>query len=417
MKTKRLFLMALLLSLGLILAGGVELGLAQAPEGTSEDGLQGDAGLADYLWQPTMSYQGKLLQSGSPVNGTKAMTFRLYKLAAGGSPIWEEGPKSVAVNDGLFSTVLGDTNPMTLGVIDDCYGELWLEVVVSGTTMPRQKLHGAPYAYTLVPGADIRGNISGGGSALYVYNGGSTGNAMSARAVTGHGLKARSAGSGLPGAGVYALSTGAGGIALWAHNDSGTSTDATFAVSNDGTGDLVKGFGGDGGEDEFRIRNDGTFETKADSYFFIPGTEFVRNLNTDTTRWDCRTNGSAQFWRGAATGGKSIYIPVTLPGVLYGKEVEVKTITIYYKCADGTKSYISSTYLVKQTDADSGSTLVSSTTDRTSNTATSYTLDVNETLSSGQGILCLYLNLSFADDAHDVRVGGVKVRLGHHHLY
>jgi len=66
--------------------------------------------------------------------------------------------------------------------------------------------------------------------------------------------------AGLAGAAVYARSnnTSNAGIALWAHNDHTTSTDAAAVFSNDGTGALLKGFGGNGGEDEFRIDNDGT---------------------------------------------------------------------------------------------------------------------------------------------------------------
>ena len=68
------------------------------------------------------------------------------------------------------------------------------------------------------------------------------------------------AGAGLNGSTLYARSwnSTADGIALWAHNDHSTSTDATAVLSNDGTGPLLKGFGGNGGEDEFRINNDGT---------------------------------------------------------------------------------------------------------------------------------------------------------------
>lgn len=95
----------------------------------------------------------------------------------------------------------------------------------------------------------------------------------------------------------------------------------------------------------------------------------------------------------------------------------METITIHYKCEDGANGYISSTYVRKQTDADSGDTLVSDGTNRAGNTATSYTLDVNDTLSSSQGILALYLNITFSDDAHYVQIGGVRVQLGHHHLY
>jgi len=67
-----------------------------------------------------------------------------------------------------------------------------------------------------------------------------------------------SVGGGLPGASVYARTNSAAGIALWAHNDHTSSTDATAVLSNTGSGALLKGFGGNGGEDEFRINNDGT---------------------------------------------------------------------------------------------------------------------------------------------------------------
>ncbi len=64
---------------------------------------------------------------------------------------------------------------------------------------------------------------------------------------------------GLSGAVLYAraFNTTNEGIAFWAHNDHSTSTDATAVLSNDGSGPLLKGFGGNGGEDEFRFDNDG----------------------------------------------------------------------------------------------------------------------------------------------------------------
>lgn len=69
-----------------------------------------------------------------------------------------------------------------------------------------------------------------------------------------------SSGVGLGGAVVYARNNNSSGqgIALHVHNDYSTSTDAAAVLSNDGSGPLLKGFGGNGGEDEFRINNDGT---------------------------------------------------------------------------------------------------------------------------------------------------------------
>jgi len=79
---------------------------------------------------------------------------------------------------------------------------------------------------------------------------------------SGHGVKATSAGSAAGGAAVWAESRNTtDGIAIWAKNNSG---DATLVVGNDGSGILIKGFGGDGGEDEFRVNNDGSIWAEGD---------------------------------------------------------------------------------------------------------------------------------------------------------
>lgn len=400
--------------------GGVVAGPpSEGPEG--EAGAQGDVAIADYI-SPAMSYQGRLVENGSPADGTRSMTFRLWTASTGGTNVWEEGPKSVTVSNGLFDVTLGDTIAMPVNSFDQ---ELWLEIEVEGTTLPRQKLRGAPYAYSLVPGADVSGNVGAGWSVLYVYNAGE-GHALLARSTDGegvhgdsttdHGVYAESNGGGLNGAALKAENKNTtNGIAIWAKNNSG---DTTLALSNDGAGNLIKGFGGDGGEDEFRISNNGTFETKADSYVFVPGNEFIKNTSGEPTRWDCQGNGAVRIWSGgAAHSMRPIYIPITLPGVLYGQPVKMEKITIYYVCEDGTKSFITGTYLYKQTDADSSTQLVGDTTDQKATTVTSYTLDVNETLSSSQGILSLYLYLNLDANANYVQIGGVRLRLGHHHLY
>jgi hypothetical protein len=153
----------------------------------------------------------------------------------------------------------------------------------------------------------------------------------------------------------------------------------------------------------------------ADSYVFVPGNALIKNRNTDTTRWDVQANGAARIWRGTTSGTKVIYLPVTLPGVLYGQNVTVKELTIYYRSQNGTNSYITETDLYVQTDADSWLQMRQDTTNRTSNTAASYTLAINQTnvLSQTQGIMGLYLYLSFANDTDYIQIGGARLRLGH----
>jgi hypothetical protein len=153
----------------------------------------------------------------------------------------------------------------------------------------------------------------------------------------------------------------------------------------------------------------------ADSYVFVPGNALIRNLNTDTTRWDIQANGAARIWRGATAGTKVIYLPVTIPAVLYGQNVTIEEMRVYYRSQNGTNNYITETDLYAQTDADSWVQMRTDTNNHTSNTATSYTLVVtqNNVISSTQGAMGLFMYLSFANDTEYIQIGGVRLRLGH----
>jgi len=153
----------------------------------------------------------------------------------------------------------------------------------------------------------------------------------------------------------------------------------------------------------------------ADSYVFVPGNALIKNLSSDTTRWDIQANGAARVWRGSAAGTKVIYLPVTLPGVLYGQDVTIDQITVYYRSQNGTNSYITETDLYVATDADSWSQLVANTTNHTSNIASSYTIQVtqNNVLSSSRGVLGLFIYLTFANDTEYLQIGGVRLHLSH----
>lgn len=435
MKGKRILLWVILIAVTLVLAGAVGMALAQSPEGDDDVLPQGDVGTAALL-NDVIPIQGRLLDaSGNPINGTRSVVYTLYDASSGGNALCTDTDNVTAVN-GLFngemdSCVAGDLNGRAA----------WLGIKVGGDAemTPRQEIFAVPYAWSLRPGAVISESL--GGAIIHAENTHPTGRGLRgyATATTGEnygvvgastspdgwggyfynndggiGLYGGSDAPGLDAPAVYARNSHAGGIALHASVDS---TDTTVRLTNGGTGPFLKAYGAGGGEDEIRINNDGSIETKADSYIFIPGTQIIKNLSTDTTRWDVQTNGSVYVWRGSNTSIKTVYMSIVLPGVLYGQPVDVENITIYYKCQDAAKGFITGTYLNKQTDADSAVSLLSNSTDRTSTTATSYTLTVNNVLSASQGILGLYLNLDFADDAHYVQIGGVRVQLGHHDLY
>jgi len=97
-----------------------------------------------------ISYQGRLSDSfGSPINGTRNITFNLYTTQTGGSPIWTETQNNVPISNGLYNVMLGSVNPFPPSV--DFSQQYWLGVTVEGTPemTPRYKLGSSPYALNL----------------------------------------------------------------------------------------------------------------------------------------------------------------------------------------------------------------------------------------------------------------------------
>ncbi|HXF64008.1 MAG TPA: hypothetical protein VNK95_20450, partial [Caldilineaceae bacterium] len=93
-------------------------------------------------------YQGRLLTPGTgepKADGTYQMSFSIYNVASGGSPLWTEN-KPIQVTNGAFSTLLGDTTPLPLGIFDG--QELFLGVTLVGDpeATPRQRLAHVAYA-------------------------------------------------------------------------------------------------------------------------------------------------------------------------------------------------------------------------------------------------------------------------------
>ncbi|MBM3331866.1 hypothetical protein FJY68_08460 [candidate division WOR-3 bacterium] len=101
-----------------------------------------------------LSYQGKLTDTlGTPVpNGSYPMMFLLHTQPSGGSPFWSE-VQSVTTKDGLFSVLLGSTNP--IGSLPDA-GTVYLAMTVSGgpELTPRIRIASAAYSYLAARAAD-----------------------------------------------------------------------------------------------------------------------------------------------------------------------------------------------------------------------------------------------------------------------
>ena len=99
----------------------------------------------------TIAYQGRLADAdGNPLTGTYNMIFRLYDVASGGVPLWEEqwtGSNGAQVSDGLFNIMLGSLTQIPMDMVTG-HDTLWLGITV-GTDdemTPRVQLGSVPFA-------------------------------------------------------------------------------------------------------------------------------------------------------------------------------------------------------------------------------------------------------------------------------
>jgi hypothetical protein len=101
-------------------------------------------------------YQGRLTDaSGTVLNGSFAMTFKLYNVASNGSALWTEtwsAGNSISVTNGLFNVLLGSLTPISPTMFAT-NSSLWLGIAVGvdSEMTPRVQLGSAPYAFTMPP--------------------------------------------------------------------------------------------------------------------------------------------------------------------------------------------------------------------------------------------------------------------------
>lgn len=90
----------------------------------------------------TLTYQGSLTDlGGQPVQGVRALAFRLYDQAQGGEPLWEERHADVGVDEGYFSVTLGELSPLPVLPEGPIY--LGVQVEAGDELLPRLRVGGA----------------------------------------------------------------------------------------------------------------------------------------------------------------------------------------------------------------------------------------------------------------------------------
>lgn len=114
-----------------------------------------------------INYQGRLIESGTPVTGDRSMTFRIYTVAIDGTAQWTEvrdgsvHPR-VSVTNGVFSIKLGEFTSIPSSVFSGA--STYLETQVGTTILGRERLVAVPYAYhsALADRATIADSVTGG---------------------------------------------------------------------------------------------------------------------------------------------------------------------------------------------------------------------------------------------------------------
>lgn len=314
-----------------------------------------------------INYQGYLTDNdGTRLNGTYNLMFQLYDAVTAGSVEWgPENHYNVPVINGIFQVTLGSTIVLYPNDFDEA---LFLNVHVNGESMsPRQPLSATAYAFGLVPGAEVQGDPAASNYALRVNN---TGTATYDRGLYVSGEE----------------------YAIYAEEVGALSDVAIYSP------DFIRARG---------------YRSGADSYIWVPGTATIFSPTPGCALYP-QWHGSVKL-ECSSTGPLYLHIPITIPGMLFGQQVWVKEIRVYYDL-DNVGSYISSTYLRKTTGAGISDILISNSTNRTSTTPASYSLTpVEDTaLNASSGPLNVALEIYHDGGTnHDVNIGMVRVRLGH----
>lgn len=209
----------------------------------------------------TLSYQGRLSDSGGPLNGAYNLTFTIYDAADGGTVLWTESVTGITVTNGNLSIILGKINPINLSADKP----LWMGITVGANPeiTPRVELTaslyslgvGIPFATTSgrpVSLFSITATADGAKAGEFIHQGVNSGQAALFATSTGGNLAFQGLNSGAnegaaalyttngsnPTPTLRILNSGAGnGTQINVTNSSNTS--AALQINHSGTGNAI----------------------------------------------------------------------------------------------------------------------------------------------------------------------------------
>lgn len=456
---KRVFIITIV-SLAALLTITVSLGMAQ--QGTTGRTSEVNAPEEVETKSSYIPVQGRLTDaSGNPLDGTFVMDFNIYDVYSGGTPLCSDPDISVEAVNGFFSSY------MFMGGCRAFDGrQLLLGITVNNDPemTPRQYIDNVPYAYSLRPGAVISSTMSDN-AILHIENWGETGRGLRAYSMSqtgvnygvvggsrspdgfggyfyntsaGVGLKASSAedigivatsvnGDGIStssenGIGIIASSQNSTG--LWATSINGTGVHGASGMGKGVEGYSLLGPGVYGGSlNGVAIAANGVITSSAPTYLWISGNDVLPFFRTDSTLIERNSHGGAKIQRGITAGYKSVVLPITIAGTLYGQDVRLTELNIYWQGETASEG-IRTIRLRRQVgicDTTCYEEILGVTPPPPYYTCAAGAnekgctihehLTTENTLSPTSGILYLTLELSFSSDTTWIDFGGARLTL------
>ena len=376
----------LLLIVFLALAiGGWAVGLARAQDAVPPRTDDPNAPEASSNYIPL---QGQLTDaSGTPLNGTYNVTFRLYDQSSGGTALCESA-QSLNLENGLFSTYMYGADCH----IDGRQLYLGVEVGTDGEMTPRQYIDNVPVAWTLRPGAVISGTLTNN-ALLHLENWGTDGRGLRSYAMSTSGENFA----------VVGASRSPDGFAGYFYNNYGGT--GLYTASNTGPA--------------LRAGGSGIIQSTAPTYIWVSGNDVRAFTQTDSTVINLDTIGGAYIERGATAGNKNVMLPITLPGTLYGQPARVTALDIYW-VGETEFDDILTILMRRQTGVCATSScyvnILSEPTDWVCDLAnnptgcvTHFDLINNNVLTADSGVLYLTLELGFSGASTYIELGGIRL--------
>ncbi len=196
---------------------------------------------------------------------------------------------------------------------------------------------------------------------------------------------------------------------------SDTSSSTVLTVSNYGSGTGLHASSESGVA--LRVAGTGVIQSTASTSIWIPGSAAVVRIGTSGL--DILYHGDGIARLDATTDGtKQIVIPLSVPAVLYGQQVQVKGVTFRYKCAGASDSYIDQVKVYRHDGLGNSRTIFDATTDLLCGDATWHSMyyapSTDNVLSSDDGILTFEVTASMnAAAGSEIWIAGVGVYLDH----